>query len=79
MQGFPDAITAVFAKTVVQTRIVHLIRAPMSFASWKDRKEVARELRAVHRAAEDWKRPPREWVEAKNQVSIAFEERFQSV
>ena len=79
MQGFPDAITAVFAKTVVQTRIVHLIRASMSFASWKDRKEVARELRAVCRAAEDRKWPPREWVEAKNQVAILFEERFQTV
>lgn len=169
LKGFPDAITAVFPKTVVQTCIVHLIRASMSFASWKDRKEVARELRAVYRAAdekaaldalsafedsewgqkyppiaqswrrawenvvpffafpeavrriiyttnaiealnsklrravrtrghfpnddaamkllylvlsnaaEDWKRPPREWVEAKNQFAILFEERFQSV
>jgi len=169
LKGFPDAITAVFPKTVVQTCIVHLIRASMSFASWKDRKDVARELRAVYRAAdekaalealsafedsewgrkyppiaqswrrawehvvpffafpdavrriiyttnaiealnsklrravrtrghfpnddaamkllylvlsnaaEDWKRPPREWVEAKNQFAILFEERFQSV
>ena len=30
-------------------------------------------------AAEDWKRPPREWVEAKNQFAILFEDRFQSV
>ena len=30
-------------------------------------------------AAEGWKRPPREWVEAKNQFAILFEERFQSV
>ena len=169
LKGFPDAITAVFPKTIVQTCIVHLIRQSMSFASWKDRKEVARELKAVYRAAdeaaalealdafedgewsrkyppiaqswrrawehvvpffafpeavrriiyttnaiealnsklrravrtrghfpnddaamkllylvlsnaaEDWKRPPREWVEAKNQFAILFEERFQSV
>lgn len=169
LKGFPDAITAVFPNTVVQTCIVHLIRAFMSFASWKDRKEVARELKAVYRAAdekaalaalsafedgewsrkyppiaqswrrawehvvpffafpeavrwiisttnaiealnsklrravrtrghfpnddaatkllylalnnaaEDWKRPPREWVEAKNQFAILFEQRFQSV
>ena len=30
-------------------------------------------------AAEGWKRSPREWVEAKNQFAILFEERFQSV
>ena len=169
LKGFPDAITAVFPKTVVQTCIVHLIRQSMSFASWKDRKEVAKALKAVYRAvdesaawealnafedgdwgrkyppiaqswrrnwehvipffafpeavrriiyttnaiealnsklrravrtrghfpsddaalkllylvltnaAEDWKRPPREWVEAKNQFAILFEERFQAV
>ena len=53
LKGFREAITAVFPKTVVQTCIVHLIRALMSFASWKDRKEVARELRAVYRAADE--------------------------
>jgi len=34
-KGFPDAIIAVFPKAAVQTCIVHLIRASMSFASWK--------------------------------------------
>ena len=29
--------------------------------------------------AEDRKRPPREWAEAKNQFTILFEDRFQSV
>ncbi|MBZ0128756.1 MAG: IS256 family transposase, partial [Rhodobacteraceae bacterium] len=53
LKGFPDAITAVFPKTVVQTCVVHLIRQSMSFASWKDRKEVARALRAVYRAADE--------------------------
>ena len=28
-------------------------------------------------AAKDWKRPPREWVEARKQFAILFEERFQ--
>jgi putative transposase len=37
----PDAITAVFPETVVQTCIVHLLRNSMDFVSWKDRKPLA--------------------------------------
>lgn len=35
IQGFPEALTAVFPDTAVQTCIVHLIRYSMSFASWE--------------------------------------------
>jgi putative transposase len=52
LKGFPEAINAVFPRTVVQTCIVHLIRHSMGFASWKDRKSVAQALRAVYRAAD---------------------------
>src|SRR5580765_317755 len=52
LKGFPEAITAVFPQTVVQTCIVHLIRHSMDFASWKDRKGVAQALRTVYRAAD---------------------------
>jgi len=47
LKGFPEAINAVFPQTVVQTCIVHLIRHSMNFAAWKDRKGVAKALRAV--------------------------------
>ena len=30
----------------------------------------------LNQAAADWKRPPREWVEAKTQFAIVFGERF---
>ena len=50
LKGFPEAITAVFPDTVVQTCIVHLIRYSMQFASWKERKSVAAALRPVYRA-----------------------------
>lgn len=166
LKGFPEAITAVFPETTVQTCIVHLIRHSMGFVSWKDRKQVVKALRAVYRArdaetglaaltafedsewgqkypaiaqswrrnwdhvvpffafpdavrriiyttnaiealnsklrravrtrghfpsddaamkllylvlnhaAEEWKRPPREWFEAKTQFAIVFGERF---
>lgn len=51
LKGFPEAITAVFPETVVQTCIVHLIRYSMQFASWKERKAIARALRPVYAAS----------------------------
>lgn len=50
LKGFPEAITAVFPETVVQTCIVHLIRHSLEFVSWKDRKPVVPALRAIYRA-----------------------------
>ena len=50
LKGFPEAINAVFPQTIVQTCIVHLIRHSMNFAAWKDRKDVAKALKAVYRA-----------------------------
>jgi hypothetical protein len=50
LKGFPEAINAVFPDTIVQTCIVHLIRHSMGFAAWKDRKDVAKALKAVYRA-----------------------------
>ena len=38
LKGFPEAITAVFPQTTVQTCIVHLLRHSLDFVSWKDRK-----------------------------------------
>jgi len=52
LKGFPEAINGVFPQTIVQTCIVHLIRHSMSFAAWKDRKGVAKALRAVYRAVD---------------------------
>ncbi len=50
LKGFPDAITAVFPETVVQTCIVHLLRNSLDFVSYKDRKAVAAALKAIYRA-----------------------------
>ena len=52
LKGFPEAINATFPETVVQTCIVHLLRHSMNVASWKDRKHVARALKAVYRAGD---------------------------
>ena len=50
LNGFPDAINAVFPQTQVQTCIVHLLRHALSFASWKDRRELAAALRPIYTA-----------------------------
>jgi putative transposase len=50
LKGFPDAITSVFPKTVVQTCIVHLIRYAMQFASWKEHRAVAAALKPIYQA-----------------------------
>jgi putative transposase len=50
LKGFPEAINAVFAQTIVQTCIVHLIRNSTDFASWKDRKAIAAALKEIYRA-----------------------------
>jgi putative transposase len=53
LKGFPEAITAVFPLTQVQTCIVHMIRHSLDFVSWKDRKAVAAALKEVYRAKDD--------------------------
>src|SRR5436305_9279177 len=50
LKGFPDAITSVFPKTVVQTCIVHLIRYSMHFASWKERRPIGAALKPIYQA-----------------------------
>jgi putative transposase len=51
LKGFPEAITAAFPEATVQTCIVHLVRHSLNFCSWKDRKAVAADLRAIYAAA----------------------------
>ena len=50
LKGFPEAIGAAFPETIVQTCIVHLIRNSLAFVSWKDRKRIMPDLKAIYRA-----------------------------
>jgi len=51
LKGFPEAIEAMFPKTVVQLCIVHMVRHSLNYVSWKRRKEVAADLRRIYAAA----------------------------
>ena len=50
LKGFPEAIETAFPKTQVQLCIVHMIRHSLKYVSWKERKVVARDLRAIYSA-----------------------------
>ena len=51
LKGFPEAIEAVFPRTQVQLCIVHQIRGSLNYVSWKQRKEVAADLKPIYQAS----------------------------
>jgi len=50
LKGLPEAIESVFPKTQVQLCLVHLVRNSLRFVSYKDRRAVATDLKAVYQA-----------------------------
>lgn len=51
LRGFPQAIESVFPEAQVQTCIVHMVRASLNYVGWKERRQVAADLKAIYRAA----------------------------
>ena len=51
LKGFPEAIETVFPKTQVQLCLVHLMRNSLAYVSYKDRKAVAADLKAIYHSA----------------------------
>jgi transposase-like protein len=50
LAGFPEAISAVFPQAQIHHCTVHLVRGSLNYVSFKNRREVARELREIYRA-----------------------------
>ena len=48
LKGFPEAIEAIFPKTQIQLCIVHMVRHSLNYVSWKQRKEVAADLKTIY-------------------------------
>jgi putative transposase len=67
LKGFPQAIESVFPQAQVQLCIVHLVRASLNYVGWKERKQVAQDLKSVYRAATE----EQAWREM-----VAFAERW---
>ena len=53
LDGLAEAIETIWRQTVVQTCVVHLIRATMRFVSYNDRKAVTGMLKEVYTAANE--------------------------
>lgn len=51
LKGFPQAIETIYPKTAVQLCLVHMVRASLNYVNWKERKQVAQDLKAIYRAA----------------------------
>ncbi len=51
LKGFPDAIESVYPETQVQLCIVHMVRYSLRYVSWKQRKEMAEDLKKIYSSA----------------------------
>src|SRR5215203_1178770 len=51
LKGFPEAIETVFPQAQVQLCVVHLVRHSLNYVGWKQRKEVAADLKLIYTAA----------------------------
>ena len=67
LTGFSDAIAAAFPLAIVQTCIVHMIRATLRYVSYVDRKALVKDLKPVYSAPSE---------EAAQKALDAFEERW---
>ena len=59
LNGFPEAIEAIFPRTTVQTCIVHLIRHSLKYVPRREREQVARDLKPIYTAIDADARPGR--------------------
>lgn len=53
LKGFPEAIESAFPQTIVQTCIVHMVRASTRLVAWKNRRKVANDLKPIYRASSE--------------------------
>jgi len=67
LNGFPDAIEAIFPNTVVQTCVVHLIRHSLKYVPRREREQVARDLKPIYTAVD---------ADAAHRALEAFDEKW---
>ena len=53
LTGIADAIAATWPRAIVQTCVIHLIRASMKYVSWKERKKAAALMRPIYTAVNE--------------------------
>ena len=71
LKGFPEAIESIFPQTTVQLCIVHLVRHSLNYVGWKQRREVAADLKLIYTAATDGEAEQR-----LEEFSLKWDEKF---
>jgi putative transposase len=85
LTGFPEAIEAVFPHSTVQTCLVHQVRNSLKFVSYKDRKQVAADLRKIYtaanaeHAADELERFAAKWDERYPTISQSWLDRWEQL
>lgn len=51
LKCFPDAFNAVCPDTKIQLCIFHMVRSSLKFVSWKDYKELTKDLKMIYHAS----------------------------
>lgn len=74
LKGFPEAIEQVYPDSEVQLCIVHLVRNSLQFVPWKDRKQVAADLRKIYTAPNEDKAK-----EALDNFKDTYQNRYPSI
>jgi putative transposase len=50
LKGFPQAIQSVYPQAQVQLCMVHMMRASLNYVTWKEKRQVAADLKPIYRA-----------------------------
>jgi putative transposase len=85
LSGFPEAIEAIFPRATAQTCLVHQVRNSLKFVSYKDRKQVAADLRTIYtaanadHAADELQRFAEKWDERYPTISQSWLERWEQI
>src|SRR5258708_8105158 len=74
LKGFPEAIETVFPQTEVQLCIVHLVRYSLNYVGWKQRKEVAADLKTIYTSATE-----AEAEQRLNEFSLKWDAKFPTI
>jgi len=51
LKGLPEAVEAVYPKSIFQTCIVHMIRNSLNYVPWQDKKAVAQDLKKIYQTS----------------------------
>jgi len=74
LTGLPEALESIFPHTHVQLCIVHKVRQALRYVVWKERRAVARDLRAIYSAS-----TLKEAEEALEQVAQTWDAKYPTI